>query len=143
MFKTIYPLIIYFNLIFFIRFFLSYLQLWAASKVPTNVHTIQIRIQIQRIQLMYSPKETVHRRVENCWTATKFKSQVHVDIGLTTYLHYVDNRGHLPDHLPTSSCPRSLWMTPNPILHVPTWMPFFYRNIVTHTSCKPKAILVG
>ena len=45
MFKTIYPLIIYFNLIFFIRFFLSYLQLWAASKVPTNVHTIQIRIQ--------------------------------------------------------------------------------------------------
>ena len=112
MFKTIYPLIIYFNLIFFIRFFLSYLQLWAASKVPTNAHTIQIRIQIQRIQLMYSPKETVHRRVENCWTAAKFKSQVHVDIGLTTYLHYVDNCGHLPDHLPTSSCPRSLWTTP-------------------------------
>ena len=37
---------------------------------------------------------------------------VHVDIELTTYLPYVDNRGHLTDHLPTSSCPRSLWMAP-------------------------------
>ena len=37
---------------------------------------------------------------------------VHVDIGLTTYLPYVDNRGHLTDHLPTLSCPRSLRTTP-------------------------------
>ena len=35
-----------------------------------------------------------------------------MDIWLTTYLPYVDNRGHLTDHLPTSSCPRSLWTTP-------------------------------
>ena len=26
---------------------------------------------------------------------------VHVDIGLTTYLPFVDNRGHLTDHLST------------------------------------------
>ena len=43
----------------------------------------------------------------------KKKTFVHVDICLTTYLPYVDNRGHLTDHLPTSSCPRSLWTTPN------------------------------
>ena len=43
---------------------------------------------------------------------SKKKTLVHVDICLTTYLPYVDNRGHLTDHLPTSSCPRSLWMTP-------------------------------
>ena len=35
-----------------------------------------------------------------------------MDIWLTTYLLYVDNGGHLTDHLPTSSCPRSLWTTP-------------------------------
>ena len=87
MFKTIYPLIIYFNLIFFIRFFLSYLQLWAASKVPTNAHTIQIRIQIQRIQLMYSPKETVHRRVENLLNGGKIQKP--------------SPRGHWTDYLPT------------------------------------------
>ena len=40
------------------------------------------------------------------------KNLVHVDIWLTTYLPYVDNRGHLTDHLPTSSCPRSFWMVP-------------------------------
>ena len=37
---------------------------------------------------------------------------VHMDIGLTTYLPFVNNLGHLTDHLPTSSCPRSLWTTP-------------------------------
>ena len=37
---------------------------------------------------------------------------VHVDIWQTTYLPDVDNRGHFTLHLPTSSCPRSFWMTP-------------------------------
>ena len=45
---------------------------------------------------------------------SKKKTLVHVDIYLTTYPPYVDNRGHLTDRLPTSSCPRSLWTTPNP-----------------------------
>ena len=38
---------------------------------------------------------------------------VHVDIWQTTYLPDVDNRGHFTLHLPTSSYPRSFWMTPN------------------------------
>ena len=46
---------------------------------------------------------------------------VHVDIELKTYLPYVDNHGHLTDHLPTSSCPRSLWTTPS--------LPFVYQQI--------------
>ena len=66
---------------------------------------------------MYSPKEIVHRRGRKIaeWrqnSKAKKKTLVHVDIWLTTYLPYVDNRGHLTDHLPTSSCPRSLWTTP-------------------------------
>ena len=38
---------------------------------------------------------------------------VHVDKGLTMYVSLVDFRGHFPYHVCMSSCPRSLWMTPN------------------------------
>ena len=37
---------------------------------------------------------------------------VHVDIWLTTYVSHVDKRGHLIDHVSTSSCPCNFWTTP-------------------------------
>ena len=50
--------------------------------------------------------------IVNNWENLMKMTLVHVDIWLTTYLPYMDNCGHLTDHLPTSSCPRSLWTTP-------------------------------
>ena len=71
------------------------------------------------MKIKHSPKEIVHRSGRKIveWlqnSKAKKKTLVHVDIWLTTYLTYVDNRGHWTDQLPTSSCPRSLWTTPYP-----------------------------